>query len=762
MFFFYKNIIFYKNEGHLCNFYNFEASQYIIPNKKKSMKKLIIITIIIVAYFAVNAQIIKKEITLEDIWAKRTFYPSRIDGVVPMKDGEHYCMLENDAMINVYEYKTGDSIRTIVHTSQLIPDGKNDPIYIDEYILSPDETKILIGTETERIYRYSTKMEYYIWDIKTEKLSKLSDGGKQRLASFSPDGSKVAFLRDNNVFYKDLSSGKETQITSDGLFNFIINGSPDWVYEEEFSFTQAYEWSPDGSMIAFYRFDESKVKEFDLVLYDSLYPTLYKYKYPKAGEDNSIVSILVYDLISKKTQVMDVGKEKDQYIPRIKWTENTGVLSIQRLNRLQNKLEILLADASNGSSKVIYSEQNKYYIEITDNLIFLKDKKHFVFSNENDGFNHIYLYNLDGSNIKQLTSGKWDVLEIKGVDEKNGLVYFISDEESPINKALYSVKLDGTKKIKISEKNGTNDVEFSEGFKYFINTYSDANTPLIITINKSSGTELKVLENNSEIIDATKEFGFSPQEFFTFKTSDDIELYGWMIKPPNFDQSKKYPVLMYVYGGPGDQTVINSWGYYNYAWFEMLAQKGYIVVSVDNRGTGGRGEAFKKCTYGQLGKLETIDQIEAAKYLGNLSYVDKSRIGIWGWSYGGYMIALCLTKGADYFKMGIAVAPVSNWRYYDNIYTERYMGLPKDNANGYDDNSPVNHVKMLKGKLLIVHGTADDNVHYQNSMMLVNSLVNANKQFEMQFYPNKNHSIYGGYTRYHLFKKMTDYIIENL
>jgi dipeptidyl-peptidase-4 len=671
-------------------------------------------------------------------------------------------MLENDIMINEYAYKTGEKTGTIVRTSQLIPAGAKDGISIDEYTFSPDETKILIGTETEKIYRYSTKMEYYIWDIKTEKLTKLSAGGKERLASFSPDGSKIVFLRDNNIFVTDIATGKEQQVTTDGLWNNIINGSPDWVYEEEFEFTKAYAWSPDGSKLAFYRFDESKVKEYDMVLYDSLYPTVYKYKYPKAGEDNSIVSIHVYDLKSGKTQLMDVGSEKDQYIPRIKWTEDSNILSIQRMNRLQNKLEILLADATAGTSKVIYTEMNKYYIEISNNLTFLKDKKHFIFTSDKDGYTHIYLYNIDGSLVKQLTSGNFEVSDIKGVDEKNDLVYFVSDEEAAYDKALYSVKLDGTKKTKISEKEGTNDADFSEGYKYFINTYSNANTPSIYTINKANGKELKTLIDNSAIVAATKEFGFTQEEFFKFKTSDNIELNGWMIKPPDFVATKKYPVLMYVYGGPGDQTVKNSWGYFDYAWFEMLAQKGYIVVSVDNRGTGGRGETFKKCTYGQLGKLETADQIETAKYLGNLAYVDKARIGIWGWSYGGYMTALCLTKGADYFKMGIAVAPVTNWRYYDNIYTERYMGLPKDNASGYDDNSPVNHVKKLKGKFLLVHGTGDDNVHFQNSMMLADALVNANKQFEMQFYPNKNHSIYGGYTRFHLFTRMTDFILENL
>lgn len=723
------------------------------------MKKYFLFLFLVISSLALNAQIIKKEITLEDIWTSGTFYPQTMGDVVSMKDGEHYCMLENDIMINEYEYKTGEKTKTIVRTGQLVPEGQKEGISIDEYAFSPDETKILIATKTDKIYRHSTISEYYIWDTKTKKLTSLSNGGKQRLASFSPDGSKVAFVRNNNLFIKDLVSGKEDQITTDGLYNNIIYGTPDWVYEEEFEFTKAYFWSPDGNKLAFYRFDESKVKEYDMVLYDSLYPTIYKYKYPKAGEDNSIVSILMYDLKTGKTQTMDIGTEKDQYIPRLKWTEDPNILSIQRMNRLQNKFEIFLADATNGTSKVIYTETDKYYIEITNNLIFLKDRENFLLTSEKDGYNHIYLYNMQGKQVMQLTSGKWDVTEVKGVDEKNKIVYYISAEEAPMNRALYSVKLDGTKKTKLSLKEGSNDVDFGEGYKYFINTYSNANTPPYVTINKISGKEQKVIIDNSEIITAMKEYDFTPEEFFTFKTTDNIELNGWMIKPPDFNANKKYPVFMYVYGGPGSQTVENSWGYYDFIWFEMLAQKGYIVVSVDNRGTSGRGADFKKCTYGQLGKLETIDQIEAAKYLGSLAYVDKSRIGIWGWSYGGYVTALCLTKGADYFKMGIAVAPITNWRYYDNIYTERYMGLPKDNASGYDDNSPVNYVKKLKGKFLLVHGTADDNVHFQNSMELVKALIAANKQFEMQFYPNKNHGIYGGYTRYHLFKKMTDFIL---
>ena len=726
------------------------------------MRKLVLLAFALSCFFTVHSQGIKKEITLEDIWQNYSFYARPPEEVTPMKDGEHYCMLENEIMINEYEYKSAENVKTIVRTSQLIPEGSKEGISIDKFEFSNDETKILIATNTEQIYRHSSISDYYVWDIKTSKLTKLSNGGKERLASFSPSGTKVAFVRENNLFIKDLVSGKENKITSDGLINNIIYGTTDWVYEEEFSFTNAFFWSPKGDKLAFYRFDESKVKEYDMVMYDSLYPTLYKYKYPKAGENNSVVGIYVYDLNSGKTASMDIGKETDIYIPRIKWTKDDNVLSIQRMNRLQNKLEIMLANATAGTTKVIYKEENKYYIEITDDLNFLDDGKQFIITSDKDGYNHIYLYNLDGTLVKQLTKGNWDVLDVKGVDNEKKIVYFISAEESAIDKALYSVKLDGSAKTKLSQKVGTNEVEFSENYKYFINTWSDANTPSYININKADGKEIRVLADNSEIAQLTKDYGFTPQEFFTFKTSEGVELNGWMIKPPAFDANKKYPVLLYVYGGPGAQTVLNSWGNFDLAWHEMLAQKGYIVVSVDNRGTNARGSDFKKCTYGQLGKLETVDQIETAKYLATFNYVDKSRIGIWGWSYGGYMTALCMTKGADYFKTGIAVAPVTNWRYYDNIYTERYMGLPKDNAKGYDDNSPVNFVKKLKGNFLLIHGTADDNVHFQNSMMLSNALINANKQFSEFFYPNKNHSIYGGVTRYNLFKKMTDFIIANL
>ena len=726
------------------------------------MNKIIaIFSFCLLQIFNLSAQNNFKEITLDDIYRSGKFTPEYVYGMRPLNDGEHYCMMQEDSL-NVYSYKTGDRTETLVTASQLIPENDTVPISMRKFRFSKNEKQILFATETESIYRHSSKSAFYIYDIESEKLTKLSDEGKQRLATISPDGSKVAFVRKNNIYIKDLEKNTEFQITSDGLYNNIIYGTTDWVYEEEFGFTKAFFWSPDGSKIAFYRFDESEVKEYELTTWGDLYPEHHKYKYPKAGEDNSIVNVFVYDLSTKQTVEMDIGKETDIYIPRIKWTNDPNKLSILWMNRLQNELKIFLSNANTGKTVTVYRETNKYYIDITDNLTFLKDNRHFVFSNEQDGYHHLYMYDMDGNMVQQITKGEWDVSEFVGLDERKGLVYYISSESSPMNRELYVIKLNGTGKKKLSQNDGDNNVQFGKQFKYYINSYSNANTPQYFTVNSAKGKVLRVLEENSSLKETIADYNFSKREFFQFSTSEGVELNGWMIKPPDFDPDKKYPVLMYVYGGPGSQTVRNSWGRGN-AWYQMLAQKGLIIVSVDNRGTGARGEEFKKMTYLQLGKLETIDQIEAAKYLGSLNYVDSKRIGIWGWSYGGYMSTSCLTKGADYFSMGIAVAPVTNWRYYDNIYTERFMRTPQENPEGYDENSPVNHVEKFKGDFLLVHGTADDNVHIQNSIDLITALVNSNKQFEMQFYPNSNHGIYTGKnTTFHLYTRLTDFILENL
>ena len=727
------------------------------------MKNIVIgiLSFCFLQFFDLSGQNNIKEITLDDIYSSGKFKPEYIYGMRHLNDGEHYCMMQEDSL-NIYSYKTGDRTETLVTANQLIPENDTVPISMRRYRFSKSEKQILFATETESIYRHSNKSAFYVYDIESEKLTMLSDEGKQRLATISPDGSKVAFVRNNNIYIKDLEKNIESKITSDGLYNNIIYGTTDWVYEEEFGFTKAFFWSSDGSKIAFYRFDESQVKEYELTTWGDLYPEHHKYKYPKAGEENSIVNVFVYDLFTKQTIEMDIGKETDIYIPRIKWTNDPNKVSILWMNRLQNELKIFLSNANTGKTVTVYHETNKYYIDITDNLTFLKDNEHFIFSNEKDGYHHLYIYDMDGNMIQQITKGEWDVSNFIGLDEKKGLIYYISSESSPMNREMYVIKLNGTGKKKLSQKDGDNNVQFGKQFKYYLNTYSNANTPQYFTVNSAKGKLLRVLEENSTLKETIADYNFSKREFFQFNTSEGVELNGWMIKPPDFDPGKKYPVLMYVYGGPGSQTVRNSWGRGN-AWYQMLAQKGLIIVSVDNRGTGARGEEFKKMTYLQLGKLETIDQIEAAKYLSSLDYVDSKRIGIWGWSYGGYMSTSCLTKGADYFSMGIAVAPVTNWRYYDNIYTERFMRTPQENPEGYDENSPVNHVEKLKGDFLLIHGTADDNVHIQNSVDLITALVNSNKQFEMQFYPNSNHGIYTGEnTRLHLYTRLTDFIIENL
>lgn len=732
------------------------------------MKKtnLVIVGIFVLFSAITTGQDTLKNITLEDIWLNYKFYPKSVRGIQSSKNGEQYTKIENNAIV-VYDYRTGDSVTTLVEGNTLIPEGEDYPINIGTINISDDGKSFLFPTETESIYRHSSKSVYYLYDVEKQSLEKLSTG-KQRLVDFSPDGSKAAFVRENNLFVKDLISGTEKQITTDGLFNHIINGTCDWVYEEEFGFTKAFFWSPDSKKIAYYRFDESEVKEYTMTYYGELYPELYTYKYPKAGEDNSLVDIYVYHVDRDKTIKMDIGEETDQYIPRIKWTENGNVLSIHRLNRLQNHLDILLADVNDGVSRIMYSETNKYYVDITDNLYFLPDNEHYIITSEMDGYNHIYLYSIMEGLVKQLTSGKWVVKEVYGYDKYKKRVYYQSTESSPMNRDIAWVDLKGKRKT-ISSKPGTNGASFSSNFKYYVHTWSDAHTPPVITINKADGKEIRVLEDNQEMIEKLKKYKLSSVEFFTisspeftFPDGSEIDLNAWRILPTDFDPEKQYPVLLSIYGGPASQDVRNSWGYFNYMWYQLLAEQGFIVVAVDNRGTGSRGEEFKKMTYKELGKYETIDYIETAKYLGTLDYVDKNNIAIFGWSYGGFMALNAITRGADYFTTAIAVAPVTNWRYYDNIYTERFMRTPQENPEGYDNNSPINHVDKLKGNLLLIHGSMDDNVHYQNTMDMITALVKTNKQFDLYIYPNKNHGIYGGNTRYHLYKKMTDYLIEKM
>ena len=717
------------------------------------MKKIFILLIGIACFTTTYSQ--KKDITLEEIWKENQFYPKSVRGFNSMNDGEHYSTMErvkDGQEIIKYKFKSGKKIRTLFKSDDFeIPK-------VGRYTFSEDEKQLLLATETEKIYRHSSKSVFYIYNIFTDKIKKLTDD-KVMYATFSPQGDKVAYVMDNNLFIQNIRSGQVTEVTTDGEKNHIINGASDWVYEEEFALVRSFEWAPDGEHIAYYKFDESAVKEFSMDLFKGgLYPTQEVFKYPKAGEDNSVVKVYFYNLTANKSTF--IYTEKDyEYIPRIKWTNNPKVLVLYGMNRHQNELDFVLANAEDGSNKVLFTEKDKYFIDIHDNLTFLPEDN-FIWTSEKDGFNHIYIKDFEGYET-QITKGNWEVTSFHGVDSDKMKIFYTSTEDGSINRSLFVQDLEGGEKTRLTNKNGTNSTSFSKGLKYYMNSVSTANSAPVYTLHTADGKQLKTLEDNTDFNTKMEEFNLSEKEFFTVKT-EDAELNAWMIKPPNFDKNKEYPLFMFVYGGPGSQQVKNSFGGTNYYWYQMLAQKGYIVACVDNRGTGGKGAEFKKMTYKELGKHETIDQINAAKYFGCLNYIDSNRIGIQGWSYGGYMSSLAITKGADVFSLAIAVAPVTNWRYYDNIYTERFMQTPQENASGYDENSPINHVEKLKGHYLLIHGGADDNVHVQNTMEMISALVKANKQFDLFIYPDKNHGIYGGNTRYHLYKKMTDFILENL
>lgn len=721
------------------------------------MRYILLIVALAVSHLSI-AQDSKKQITLEDIWVDHTFSAKSVPGFNAMKDGQRYTKLdrnkkEKTVAIGIYDLRTGNKEGNAYVSRDLD---------FESYVFSKDEQKILLLSDAKHIYRRSASYIVHVYDIKTGKLTEL-DEEKVLHASFSPDGSKVAFVKDNDLYYRDLVKDKTVQITSDGKWNYVINGNCDWVYEEEFGFTKAFQWSKDGQYLAFYRFDEARVKEFTLQLYGGLYPENYTYKYPKAGENNSIVRIKVYNLKNGVTADMSVGTETDQYIPRIKWSNESDKLCIYRLNRLQNKLDLLLADADNGSSEVIYTEENKYYIDINDNLEFMDDDHSFLFTSERDGYNHLYSWDWKSKKLNDLTQGKYDIESIVGIDKKRKVVYYTAAVNSPLERKLYSVRLNGKGRTTLTKEDGTHSITPIEGYKYFLDQYSRLNEPPIYYLIDAEGNKVKTLEDNIALAVTMSKYDLGKVEFTTFKSANGKdELNAYMITPPNFDKNKKYPVLMYQYSGPGSQQVADRFYLGNYFWHQMLAQKGYIVVCADGRGTGFRGEEFKKQTYLTLGNLESQDQIAIAKQLAKKKYVDGNRIGIWGWSYGGFMSSTCMFKGGDVFKAGIAVAPVTHWALYDNIYTERYMRKPVDNKDGYNNNAPLTMVDGLTGKFLLVHGTADDNVHYQNSMMLVDALIRAGKDFDSEFYPNKAHGISGGNTRYHLFKKMTDFILNNL
>lgn len=725
------------------------------------MQRIILLLCLWAFSFDTIAQSEKKDITLEDIWKKGSFRIKSVPGFNAMDDGKRYSQLdavEGKQIISIYSLATGEKLETIFDNALNTFDGEK--IAISDYRFSKDEQKIMLLCEPENIYRRSVLYKTYVFDRKMQRLT-LVNSEKVLHPSFSPDGIQVAYVLNNNLFFINLNSSDVTQITTDGERNKIINGNCDWVYEEEFEFTQAYQWSEKGNHIAFYRFDETNVPQYTMTVYDSLYPTPYQYKYPKAGEQNSVVSIKVYNLKSGKTVDVNLGQETDQYIPRIKWTLDDKHLCVYRLNRLQNKLELLLADAQSGYSGVIYKESNEAYIEINDNLTFLPDNESFIFNSEKDGYNHLYRWDWKRQFLTQLTEGKYDVESIVGIDKKKELIYYSAAKSSALERKLYVMDWDGDQHKCLTPENGTHNITPCEGYQYFLDKYSRLNQAPVFYLRNSKGKIVRTLEDNHAFKEKLQQYNLGKINFTKVAGAKSM-LNAWMITPPDFDSTKRYPVLMYQYSGPGSQMVADKFPIGDYFWHQMLAGKGYIILCADGTGTGFRGEAFKKKTYLQLGKYESEDQIAVAKNIAKLPFIDKDRIGIWGWSFGGFMSSTCMFKGGDVFRAGIAVAPVTNWRYYDNIYTERYMRTPAENAKGYDDNAPEKMVTGLKGKFFLIHGTADDNVHFQNSVMMADQMIQNNIPFVDAYYPNKNHGIGGGNTRLHLYTRMTNFILENL
>ncbi len=694
--------------------------------------------------FSTNAQI-----TNEKIWSG-AYYPSGIYGIQSMNNGKNYVVL-TDLGLEKYSYLNQAKISNLVNGD------------FHDYSFNSNEEFVLLQESKELIYRHSHKGSWKVLELKSGVEYPIFEGKEIQVPTFSPDASKVAFVYENNLYYQDLVKNQITQITTDGKKEMIINGICDWVYEEEFGYTKFFEWNADGSALAYARFDESEVKNIKLSTYHNrLYPSIMEFKYPKAGEKNSEVSIRCFDLNKQEITEIDLSGAEHYYIPKIKFSHEPNNLFVITSNRHQNTVHVNSYNLDTKKLKNVFIEKDEAWVD-TDNLTleFLSNNQ-FVWNSERSGYRHLYLYSADGKKAQPLTSGDWEVTEYYGMDEKNGVFYYQSTQNGSTNRVVSKGYLAKRKPEVISEKEGFNHANFSADYTYFINTQSTANAPAVYTLRNNKGENLKTLEDNARLQAKIKEENLSPKEFFQIPNDKGQDLNAWMIKPADFSAKKKYPVLMYVYGGPGVQTVENSWDPFNIWWFQELAQKGYIVVSVDGRGTGGKGVAFKKCIYRELGKYEIEDQIAAGKWLGKQAYIDKDRIGMFGWSYGGYMTSLAMTKGADVFSTGIAVAPVTNWRFYDTIYTERFMRTPQENPSGYDENSPINHVDKLKGKYLLIHGTGDDNVHFQNTVEMTEALIQANKDFDLMVYPDKNHGIYGGNTRLHLYNKMTNFLLENL
>ncbi|MBP1677095.1 MAG: dipeptidyl-peptidase [Bacteroidetes bacterium] len=683
-----------------------------------------------------------------------------------MNNGENYTLNFERKAIVMYNYKSGATVDTIFSIAQI----KKCPVKsIAGYMFSPNEQKLLIHTNVNYRYRRTFTADYYVYDIKRKELQPLSEEGAQEVPLFSPDSRYIAFARNNNLFMKKLDFNTEIAITKDGEPGKIINGTPDWVYEEEFEATRHFAWSPDSKLLAFIKFNETDIPEFSFQLYKSLskddeinlYPGFKKFKYPKAGENNSKVSVCVYDDFNKTTRVMQLpDTDKDFYIPRIKWTNSPEQLAIFKLNRNQNRLDMFFTNPRSAVSKLVLRQEDKYYVnyEYIDLMQFTADNQFFFGVSEQDGYSHIYQYRINGTLFKQITKGNWDVTDFYGYDEAKKAVYYQSAESSPMQRDIYSVDAKG-KKTRLSNGKGTHNAYFNTTMTCFADNASSLENPGTVSLYDFAGNRIRTIQNNDDIKKLFADLNLPEKEFFCFTTSENISLNGWMLKPVNFDPGKKYPVLQVQYSGPGSQEVLDRW---DIDWEYYLSTKGYVVVCVDGRGTGARGAEFRKCTYQQLGILETKDQVETAKYLGKLPFIDKNRIGIWGWSFGGSMTLWSMSTGEQVFKAGVSVAPVTDWRLYNTAYTERFMRSPQENFDGYNKTSAISMAGKLNGKLLIIHGSADDNVHVQNTMLYIDKLVEADKQFEMQIYTDKNHSILGKQTRRHLYTRMSDFLSNNL
>ena len=724
----------------------------------KTKNMLLLAGLALAPIAAVQAQ---QHIEVETIW-NGTFAPKQLNALNTLHTKNQYSVLDMDRAqrtftIDAYDFTTLEKVQTLFSTAQ-----HPEIAQISDYQINQTDDKILIATDYNPIYRRSFTSVYYLYDLATQKLTKISNNAIQE-PLLNKDGSKVAYAFENNLYVFDVATQKTVQITNDGQKNATINGITDWVYEEEFAFVRAFDWNADGTQLAYIKFDESDVPVFSMDIYgEELYPQQQVFKYPKAGENNSKVSLHLYDVAKASTQNVALNAETAYYIPRIKFTNNANVLSVQTLNRHQNQLNLLFVDAHSGKTSTVLTEKDAAYIDVTDNLTFLDDNS-FIWTSEKDGYNHIYHYNSDGSLNHKVTGGNWEVTDYYGYNKANQTIYYQSVENGSTKRDVYSIRLNGTHKKQLSSVSGTNSATFSPDYKYFINNHSsNTKAPSYTLVETASGKKIKEILNNDMLETTLKNYNLPTKEFTTLKNEVGDDLNAYIIKPKDFDPNKQYPVLMFQYSGPGSQQVADHWFDTNDYWHFLLAQKGYIVVCADGRGTGFKGAAFKKLTQKELGKYEVADQIFVAKQLAKEPFVDASRIGIWGWSFGGFMSSNCLFQGNDVFKTAIAVAPVTSWRFYDSVYTERFMTTPQENASGYDDNSPITHAGKLKGNFLLIHGTADDNVHVQNSMVLINKLVHLNKNFDWLIYPDKNHGIYGGKTREQLYTKMTNYLLEKL